>query len=445
MRPVVRFGIAPILGMCLVLGLRSAPHLGAHASMPLPGRAPHSFPPGSFRLYRATADWSALQELSPGSLADRSGAAFHIGPPFTGNSWPAIAATSDGSRFAVLSAIHPNKPGVGGRDLMLKVFDAKTGERLFADHPAVPASMMGISADGSVVYGLMGDNNFTHPCGSTSFYLLDARTGRVLQHFTIAARRWDPMLVGPKLGRLYVMTVSDHVNGCGPQNAYSPLIIAYDLRSGQEVASLRLKGVPAGNWNTHRKINGEIIGENWQPGLALRPDGSQLAVLDGHTDTLMLLQDRNLRIVGREQLTRPKTALQAVAALLGLAPEAAEAKGEIDGVGLQVQYTPDGHSLLVTGYRLRPSRRHLYSSSQSLGIRLVNVAGGQIRAQLNDPKGTTGIWIAPDGSAVYSAVQGWSRQGGWFTTLRRHDPATLQIGARRTFLHTAPLSLFFLQ
>jgi hypothetical protein len=328
---------------------------------------------------------------------------------------------------------------------MLTVFDARTGRRLFAHNPAVPASMMGISTDGSVVYGLQDDNDFTNPCRSTAFYLLDARSGLVLQRFAVAARPWDPMLVGPNLGRLYVMTASDHVNNCGPQNAYSPLLTAYSLRSGQVVASLRLRGVPAGNWNTNRKINGEIVGENWQPGFALSPDGSQLAVLDGHDDTLLLLRARTLRIVGKEQLTRPKSALQTVAAMLGLAPETAAAKGEIEGVNLQMQYTPDGHSLLVTGSRLRPSRRHLYSSSQPLGIRLVNLSGGQIRAQLNDPKGTTGTWIAPDGRAVYSAVQGWSRQAGWFTTLRRHDPATLQILARRTFLHTAPLSLFFLQ
>jgi len=87
----------------------------------------------------------------------------------------------------------------------------------------------------------------------------------------------------------------------------------------------------------------------------------------------------------------------------------------------------------------------LYSSSQSLGIRLVDLADGQVRAQLNDGKRLESVWIAPDGSAVYSAVEGWSRPGGWLTTLRRHDPTTLQIRARRIFLHTAPLSLFFLQ
>jgi WD40 repeat protein len=241
------------------------------------------------------------------------------------------------------------------------------------------------------------------------------------------------------------MTASDHLNDCGPQNAYSPLLLAYDLRSGKEVASLRLTGVPAGNWTTNRTVNGEIVEENWQPGFALSPDGSQLVVLDGQTNTLILLQASTLRIVGREELTRPETAVQPVAALLGLVPEMAEAKGEIEGVSLQMQYTPDGHSLLVTGFRLRPSRRHLYSSSQSLRIRLFDLASGRIKARLDDGKTIESIWTAPDGKAVYSAVGGWRRPTGWFTILRRHDPTTLQIRARRTFLHTSPLSLFFLQ
>lgn len=445
MRPVLRFGIAPILGLCLALGLRSAPPLGAHTAMPLPRRSLHPFPPGSSRLYRAATDWSMLQGVNSASLADRSGATFHLGPPFTGNSCADIAPTSDGSRFAVESPIHPNQQIVRGRDLILKVFDARSGERLFASHPSLLLWIMGISADGSVVYGTREKHETSNQCPSTSFYLLNARTGGVVQHFPIAAEPWDPMLVGPNLGRLYVMTTSDHVNHCGPQNAYSPLILAYDLRSGREVASIRLKGVPAGNWNTNRQVNGETVGENWQPGFALSPDGSQLAVLDGRTDTLILLQARILRIVGREELTRAKTTVQALATVLGLAPEAAEAKGEIDGVSVGIEYTPDGHSLLVTGARLRPSKRHLYSSSQPLGIRLVDLASGQIRAELADPKGTIGIWIAPDGSAVYSAVQGWRRAGGWLATLRRHDPATLQVRARRTFQHTPSLSLFFLQ
>lgn len=446
MRPILRFGLAIILCLGVNLALHAAPLLGAHAAIPLAGRSPHPFPPGSARLYRATADWRELQPLDSRSLADLQRPLLPTGLRLVANQNPTMVASSDGSRFAVLDELPYQQGPVRGRDMTLQVFDARTGKPLTTRrHPAVPLGLAGISVAGSIAYGFRADIDTNTPCASSPFVLLDTQTGRVIRQLTVAAHPWDPILVGPNLGRLYTMTASDHINGCGPDWAYSPVIAAYDLRSGKLVRSVRLKGVLAGNWNTNRTLNGEPIGENWQPGFTLSPDGSQLAVLDGHTDTLTLLDARTLRITGREPLSRPRSALQTVAALLGLAPNGAEAKGEIDGAMVQLQYTADGHSLIATGARLRPDKRHLYSSSESLGIRLIDVQNGHIRAWLRDGKRLNGIWLAPDGSALYSSVQGWTRQGGWLSILRRHDPATLQVRAQRTFAHTNWLSLVFLR
>jgi hypothetical protein len=241
------------------------------------------------------------------------------------------------------------------------------------------------------------------------------------------------------------MTIPDHINYCGPEWAYSPTITAYDLHTGKAVRAVRLSGVLAGTWNTSRTINNEPIGESWDPGFALSPDGSQLAIFDEHDEAVTLLRASTLAVMRTEHLTRPQSPLEAISAMLGLAPETAEAKGEIDGAFVQTQYTPDGRSLLLTGSRLHPDKRHLYSSAQSLGVQLIDVASGQIRAQFPGTAPVTGLWVAPDGSAVYSAIQGWRRRGGWLTTLRRHDPATLRVQTRRTFTHTTWLNLFFLQ
>ncbi len=202
-----------------------------------------------------------------------------------------------------------------------------------------------------------------------------------------------------------------------------------------------------GRWGTRRTVNGETVTALWQPGIALSPDGSQLAVLDGHTNTLTLLRARSLQIAGTEMLSHPRTALEIIAGVLGVAPDTAEAKGQDSGVERQIQYTANGRSLLVTGGRLSPDRRHRYGASRDLGIQLIDIGSGQIRAWLNDGKQVLSIWPAPDGSAVYSAVQGWSRQGGWLNTLRRHDPATLRVVGRRTFPHMGNwyLYLVFLQ
>jgi len=174
--------------------------------------------------------------------------------------------------------------------LTLQLFDARTGAAVSAlVHPAVPVGIIGISGDGSEVYGLDPNTDPNLPCTPSVFSLLNARSGRVLQRITVSPRDWDYVHVGPNLHRLYTMAASDHINGCGPQWSYSPTITSYDLRTGKVVRSLRLKGIFAGRWGTSQRINGDLIGRDWNPGFALSPDGSQLAVLDGHNNALTLL------------------------------------------------------------------------------------------------------------------------------------------------------------
>jgi len=422
-----------ILGLLLALG--GASQLGAQSTIPLAGRAPHPFPAGALRVYRSTAAQNTLQPIDRRSLADRAGAVLRVGPRPAPNQSPAIVATTDGSRFVVLNRLPTRHWPVPAGDLTLQLFDARTGRPLFpAHHPAVPFWISGVSADGSVAYGF-DDEALTVPCPSRHFYLLDVRTGRVDRQLTLTAPPGDSALVSPDLGRLYTMTTSDQINRCGPRHSYHPLLTAYDLHTGTIVRSVRLKGVLGGRWPTRRTVNGETVTAFWQPGIALSPDGSQLAVLDGSTNTLTLLHARSLRVAGTETVSHPRTALETIAGALGVAPDTAEAKGQDSGVELQMQYTVNGRSLLVTGGRLSPDRRHPYGSSRDLGLQLIDIGSGQIRAWLNDGKQVWGIWPAPDGSALYSVAQGWSRQGGWLNTLRRHDPTTLRVVSRRTFPH----------
>jgi len=435
-----------ILGLLLALG--GASQIGAHSAIPLAGQASRPFPAGALRLYRSTAAQNTLQPIDRWSLTDRPGAVLHVGPRPAPNQGPAMVATADGARFVVLNRLPTRHWPVRAADLTLQLFDARTGRPLFpAHHPALPFSISGVSADGSVAYGFDPEDLIGASCPAGHFYLLDVRTGRIDRQLTLAAPNWDSALVSPNLRRLYTMTTPDHLNRCGPRHLYHPLLTAYDLHTGAIVRSVRLKGVLGGRWPTRRTVSGETVTAFWQPGIALSPDGSQLAVLDGSTNTLTLLHARSLQVAGTETVSHPRTALETIAGVLGVAPDAAEAKGQDSGVELQMQYTANGRSLLVTGARLSPDGRHPYGSSRNLGIQLIDIGSGQIRAWLNDGKQILSIWPAPDGSAVYSAVQGWSRQGGLLNSLRRHDPATLRVVGRRTFPHMGNwfLHLMFLQ
>jgi len=129
---------------------------------------------------------------------------------------------------------------------------------------------------------------------------------------------------------------------------------------------------------------------------------------------------------------------------VGWQPDTAEAKGQWNGSTLQMQYTPSSRSLLVSGESLHPDNRHRYAAIQFLGIRLIDIASGQIKAWLDDRKQVLNVWSSPDGSAVYSTIQ---RPDGSLTTLRRHDPATLRVLSRRSFRQFGGwwLNLVFLQ
>jgi hypothetical protein len=112
-----------------------------------------------------------------------------------------------------------------------------------------------------------------------------------------------------------------------------------------------------------------------------------------------------------------------------------------------MQYTADGRSLVVSGSRYAPDPRSLHGQAHALGIRLIDVRTGMIKAWLHEPNRLIGLWPAPDGSAIYSTIQGWTRRSGWSTTLRRHDPFTLRVDATRTFWDTGNwwVSIYFLQ
>jgi hypothetical protein len=184
---------------------------------------------------------------------------------------------------------------------------------------------------------------------------------------------------------------------------------------------------------------------DWTPGFALSPDGTQIAILDGHSAKLTLLAAPSLRIEGTESVTRQTSGLEEIAAALGLGPAVAEAKGQSQGTSLQIEYMPQGRSLLVTGTRFLPDSTHPVGRAQSLGIWLIDIASGRIEASLPDSRRIMGIWPAPDGSGIYSVAEAWHKGQGWLAILRRHDPTSLRVTATRTFMHTSWLPLVFLR
>ncbi|MGH2442638.1 MAG: hypothetical protein ACRDFX_05705, partial [Chloroflexota bacterium] len=180
-----------------------------------------------------------------------------------------------------------------------------------------------------------------------------------------------------------------------------------------------------------------------QPGFALSPDGSQIAVLDGSINRLTLLHARSLTTEASESLTRPSSTLDRLAGALGLLPPAADAK-EIQGTSLQMSYTANGRSLLVSGTRSRIVRSRRFPVPKSLGLRLIDVATGRVMADASGKKQIYGVWAAPDGSAVYTMVPGSNSNQLCPCTYQRRDPGSLRVMSSHTFWDDTGWSIYLL-
>jgi len=153
----------------------------------------------------------------------------------------------------------------------------------------------------------------------------------------------------------------------------------------------------------------------------ISPNGRQIAVLDGNSDTLTTIDAQTLSIESTVSVHRAASLLDRLLGIAGLAPAIAEAK-EVKGTTLTMTLSPDGRSLLVNGTQGKRNAQGMYVATP-LDLESIDVASGLIQAD------RAAAWIstpqfAPDGSAVYVV-----EPDNW--TLLRLDPATLQTETTR--------------
>jgi hypothetical protein len=193
-----------------------------------------------------------------------------------------------------------------------------------------------------------------------------------------------------------------------------------------------LEGVTFGTW-------GE---QSWSPGFALSPDGRQVAVYDGRTNRLTLIDARRMSILRFEIVSPPQSFVHRVARWLGIEPTAAVAKGVSDGAALQIRYSPDGRLLYVTGYE-HPSGAIL-GGTTPIGIRAIDIGTGEISGESLKSQTLWWVQLALDGSALYAfSLTGDDSEP--FPTILRLDPRTLQIAAQHVVtLHNSNPAYYLL-
>ncbi len=379
------------------------------------------------RLYIAAAQLIRLQPLDAASLADGPQAqSLKVGPWSTRFQRPTIVADAGGDAFAAVTY------GLGGsanraRDITIRTFNSLGEREGPAIHPAVLLWVEGLSAGGRELYG-HGYRSATNG-SSTGFYVLDALSGVVRYHLPAAEAccSSDLDLFDPATHRLYILNEPPGATAAAPG---TPILKSYDVVTGRQLGQLPLPGLVAGSWtNSTASSSSDPSGVTvWSPGFALSPDTHHIAILDSNRNALTMVGTAQMTIERTMTLSYPRSPLERLGDMLGLPPTVAEAK-EFKGVSLSMTYSPDGRSLLVSGFEGQPNAQGLYLPAP-LGLRRIDATSGEVQAQ--QPPNGIPWWLqyAPDGSALYTLGPVYPDSDSPLV-LRRYDPLTLTVLASR--------------
>jgi hypothetical protein len=353
--------------------------------------------------------------MDPETLADLPGApTIYVAKSL---SLPYVVAEPGGSLLAVISVKQRAGYPLRARDVTVRVVNALTFNQVARFHPKVPIYLTGMSADGLQLYGFQTNANQQSP---VRFDVLNARNGAVVSRTLLAARCCPSSLVDLPGHRLYVLEESSSTTHIAD-------VASYDLSTGQLLHRQQLDGVLTGVWDGQTAGNASIV-EMWMPGFALSPDGRSIAVLDGESDTLHIVDAGTLQVIRSERLSHPQSLFDRVAGWLGLAATTASAK-EFEGVSVGMRFSPDGQSLYVSGRKSGIGQDGAFTVS-GLGLRKIDVTSGAVTVQALKDASLLWLQLSPDGKALYTIEPGPIGAGTY--VLRRLDATTLKVTAERT-------------
>jgi hypothetical protein len=214
-----------------------------------------------------------------------------------------------------------------------------------------------------------------------------------------------------------------------------PLEIAqYDLRSGLEVGRIELAGVLAGSWfpaDGSDRLG--LVNEAVTPGVAVSPNGGQLAVFDALTGRISLIHASSMTVDRSFLPERPTSWLERLGGWLSPHPRSAEAK-LMEGSVFKADYSADGSSLYVSGRTVEVGETMGEIDANALGMQRIDLQSGEIRAEALEGIDIQEVWASPDGSGLYvfGYDEPWeTATNGVAPHLRRLDAEILTVEAER--------------
>jgi hypothetical protein len=401
---------ALVIAFALLLAACSAPEPAATSASARPAR-----PVAGKQLYLGTSNGAALVPIDPLTLADLSGPPLLAVPDSSSSAFVVSADGATGAWMAYGYYGDPPSPS----DLRVRVFDLRTGAERASFSPPRAALVDALSPDGTKLFA-----RYWPPGPLTAGRVIfDSATGRELETLpAFSVNGLTTARIDHATLRLYGLAVPDGSGkATGPQVA---TFVAVDLRTGHELRRLPLDGLVAGLWET--EVGGTRRQSQLDPGFALSPDGTRLAILRADGDWLTLIDTASLGVLWTKRLSRPVSLLQR----FGLGPLVAEAKSNYESRSWGLTFTPDGRRLFAVEQtvQLEGETQARYATPR---LRSIDIERAAIDSEIVPADRVLWTTASPDGGGLYVLTQGPETAAKDRYRLVRLEAATLAVTAQR--------------
>lgn len=366
------------------------------------------------QLYLGTSNGAALVPIDPLTLADLSG------PPLLAvadSSSSSFAVSADGATGAWMAYGYYGTPP-SPSDLRVHVFDLRTGSERASFSPPRAVLVDALSADGAKLFARRW------PPGpmTAGRVILDSATGRELETLpAFSVSGLTTSRIDYTTLRLYGLAVADASGKASAPQAAT--FVAVDLRTGRELRRLPLDGLVAGLWET--EVGATRRQSELQPGFALSPDGTRLAILRADGDWLTLIDTASLDVLWTKRLSRPVSLLER----FGLGPLVAEAKTNYESRSWGLTFSPDGKRLFAVEQTVQFDEAATRYATPRL--RSIDIERAAIQSEFVPPDHVLWATASPDGGGLYVLMQGQETTGSNRYRLVRLEAARLAVTASR--------------
>lgn len=410
-----------VIAFALLFGACSAPETPATSASSRPSTPATSAsaraarPIAGKQLYLGTSNGAALLPIDPLTLADLSAIPLLA---VADSSSSAFVVSADGATGAWMAYGYQGNPP-SPSDLRVRVFDLRTGAERASFSPPRAALVDALSPDGAKLFA-----RYWPPGPLTAARVIfDSATGRELETLTaFSVNGLTTARIDYTTLRLYGLAVADASGkASGPQAA---TLVAVDLRTGRELRRLALEGVVAGTWET--EVGGAPRQAELQPGFALSPDGTRLAILRADGDWLTLIDTASLGVLWTKRLSRPVSLLER----FGLGPLIAEAKTNYESQSWGLTFSPDGKRLFAVEQtvQLEGETAARYATPR---LRSIDIERATVEAEIVPPDRVLWTTASPDDGGLYVLIQGQETAAKDRYRLVRLEAAKLAVTAQR--------------